>query len=158
MPRVSTAPLSILARKRAGIAIRPLPSTVWRYSPRNISDYPPQLEEVSHGAPLCPTLPHIAKYRAPQWGTKALYPRVLSAWVDKAWTTVRVMHTAHGEAQRSRLTSLAARFTSAYNGLRTGVRHRVAFSPRRLHEWTASEQMERADSRSRRPRATSPHK
>jgi hypothetical protein len=59
---------------------------------------------------------------------------------------------------RHRMTSLADCFTNAYKGVRTGVRHRVIFSPRRLHEWTTSKQMERVGSRSRGPHATSPHK
>src|SRR5579884_2862552 len=87
MPLVRTAPRSILERNRAGIATRPLPSTLWKYSPRNIRTY----SELPQGS----TLPHFAprhKYMPPTCPAEALYPRVFRRTVDKTWTRRPFVH------------------------------------------------------------------
>src|SRR5690348_8992869 len=70
MPRVSTAPRSIFARKRAGMATRPLVSTLWRYSPTNMWAV----------SPLCPTLPHIASIRPPNAARKPFIHDFARGW------------------------------------------------------------------------------
>src|SRR5579859_292010 len=74
MPRVSTAPRSIFARKRAGMATRPLVSTLWRYSPTNMWAV----------SPLCPTLPHIASIRPPNAARKPfIHDFARGRWISR---------------------------------------------------------------------------